>query len=97
MAISGNIFKTATEAQAESGKDDNVGRFRSGYQVNGMPVALDAFRITTADPAVAVTVAELLGAASRAFHTRGFHNDRQKTAFTLRRAAEKHKLHLRLS
>jgi len=61
MAISGNIFKTAEDAQAESSKDDNVGRFRSGYQVNGLPVALDHFRITTADPAVAKAVAEVMG------------------------------------
>lgn len=41
--------------------DDVVGRFRSGYQVNGRPVALQKWRITTGDPDVATEVHDLLG------------------------------------
>lgn len=41
--------------------DDIVGRFRSGTQVNGRPMALEEWRITTGDPEVAEAVRGLLG------------------------------------
>jgi hypothetical protein len=43
------------------GANDWVGRFRSGAQINGRPVALQQWRLTTGDPAVADAVAGLLG------------------------------------
>ena len=45
---------------------DVVGRFRSGYQVNNRPVALQAWRVTTGDPHVAEVVAGLLGSENGA-------------------------------
>lgn len=42
--------------------DDIVGRFRSGAQVNNRPLSLDEWRVTTGDPEVAETLADLLGA-----------------------------------
>lgn len=45
----------------QSFADDVVGRLRSGYQVNGRPAALEAWRVTTGDPDVASAVAELYG------------------------------------
>ena len=43
------------------GQDDVVGRFRSGAQIQGRPVALSQWRLTTGDPTVAAEVATLLG------------------------------------
>ncbi|WP_224768999.1 recombination directionality factor [Nocardioides ochotonae] len=50
---------TATTAPKRR-TDDVVGRFRSGYVANNMPVALSDWRVTTGDPEVAERVAELL-------------------------------------
>lgn len=61
MPISGDIFKKAANNGSTSTADDVVGRFRSGFQANNRPVALDAWRITTADFAVAEKVHDLLG------------------------------------
>jgi hypothetical protein len=41
--------------------DDVVGRFRGGQQLNGRPVPLTEWRVTSADPQVLATVAEHLG------------------------------------
>lgn len=41
--------------------DDIVGRFRSGAQVNGRPLSLDEWRVTTDDPEVAAAVIDLFG------------------------------------
>ncbi len=41
--------------------DDIVGRFRSGYQVNNRPAALQAWRVTTGDPEVANAIHAMLG------------------------------------
>lgn len=41
--------------------DDVVGRFRSGHQLSGRPVALTDWRITTGDPEVADATHDLLG------------------------------------
>jgi len=45
----------------QSFADDVVGRFRSGYQLNGRPAALTEWRVTTGDPDVANVVNDLLG------------------------------------
>ena len=41
--------------------DDVVGRFRSGYQLNGRPATLSEFRVTTGDPEVAQAIFDSLG------------------------------------
>lgn len=59
------IFDTdsakAVDRVQQDFSNDIVGRFRSGYVINGKPRALDAFRVTTGDPDVAERVHELLG------------------------------------
>lgn len=58
------IFGTDPASQPKprtSFKDDVVGRFRSGTQLNGRPMSLENWRITTGDPDVADTVHDLLG------------------------------------
>jgi hypothetical protein len=59
-----NIFGNDPQNQPkprQSFKDDVVGRFRSGHQINKRPVALSEWRITTGDPEVAEAVYDLLG------------------------------------
>lgn len=41
--------------------EDVVGRFRSGHQINGRPLALSTWRVTTGDPDVADEVHSMLG------------------------------------
>lgn len=41
--------------------DDQVGRFRSGHQINGRPLALSKWRVTTGDPEVAAEIVTMLG------------------------------------
>ena len=55
------IFENASYDNQQESKSDVVGRFRSGQQVNGRPMGLKTWRITTGDPAVAEKVAELYG------------------------------------
>lgn len=59
------IFETDPESAPKPPRskfaDDLVGRFRSGYQINGRPATLEAWRVTTGDPDVAETVVEILG------------------------------------
>lgn len=52
---------TTTTPKRQSFKDDVVGRFRSGYQLNGRPAALTEWRITSGDPEVAEAIYDLLG------------------------------------
>jgi hypothetical protein len=60
MAI--RIFDVDPDARPKKRfQDDIVGRFRSGAQVNGRPLALEEWRITTGDPAVAERVQDLYG------------------------------------
>lgn len=59
MAI--NIFKVDPNAKSQRFSDDIVGRFRSGAQVNGRPLALEEWRVTTGDPEVAKAVQDMLG------------------------------------
>lgn len=57
-----NIFDNDTARGAgKRFSDDVVGRFRSGYQVDGTPAALNEWRVTTGDPTVADSVYRLLG------------------------------------
>jgi hypothetical protein len=58
------IFGTDPETQPkprQSFKDDIVGRFRSGYQINNRPAALAEWRVTTGDPEVAKEIHDILG------------------------------------
>lgn len=58
------IWETDPEAEPkprQSFKNDIVGRFRSGYQVNGRPATLEAWRITSGDPEVAEALRKLFG------------------------------------
>lgn len=58
------IFETDPDAAPkprQSFADDMVGRFRSGYQINGRPASLEAWRVTTGDPDVATLISDLLG------------------------------------
>ena len=58
------IFGTDPETQPKPRQkfaDDIVGRFRSGYQLNGRPAALTEWRLTTGDPEVADAVLDILG------------------------------------
>ena len=57
MALSKAIFATAPTF----GQTDIVGRFRSGAQEGGRPIALSAWRITTGDPELAARVAKEFG------------------------------------
>ena len=63
------IFETDPESAPQprqSFADDIVGRFRSGTQINGRPLALEKWRVTTGDPEVADRIVELLGSENDA-------------------------------
>lgn len=49
---------------------DLVGRFRSGAQQNGRPMALTEWRITTGDPEIADAVADLFGGKPDTWETK---------------------------
>jgi len=58
------IFGTDPEDQPQPRQafaDDVVGRFRSGHQLNGLPAALEDWRVTTDDPEVAANIQTLMG------------------------------------
>lgn len=55
------IFDVENNGGTATKSDDMVGRFRSGHQLSGRPVALTEWRVTGADPVVLNTVAEALG------------------------------------
>lgn len=56
------IFETDPDSAPKARfSDDLVGRFRSGYQVNGRPATLEAWRVTTGDPDVSTAVHKLFG------------------------------------
>ncbi|WP_172385200.1 hypothetical protein [Streptomyces sp. MNP-20] len=64
MANKMTIFATDPNAKPkphQSFADDAVGRFHSGRSVDGVPEALDKWRISTGDPVVASAVAQLFG------------------------------------
>jgi hypothetical protein len=54
-----DIFNPDVQPSRKSGfQDDIVGRFRSGYQINGRPAALTEWRVTTDDMDVAEFISE---------------------------------------
>ncbi|RLK22657.1 hypothetical protein DER29_0495 [Micromonospora sp. M71_S20] len=58
------IWETDPEAEPKPRQNfsgDLVGRFRSGYQVNGRPASLEKWRVTSGDPAVAEEVRRMFG------------------------------------
>ncbi|QDP45052.1 recombination directionality factor [Microbacterium phage Stromboli] len=56
------MLKINTDAETTpEEQSDVVGRFRSGYQVDGTPASLSAFRVTTGDLKVAEAVAKAFG------------------------------------
>ncbi|MFF4424178.1 hypothetical protein ACFY04_25915 [Streptomyces sp. NPDC001549] len=64
MANKMTIFDTDPNAKPKervSFSDDTVGKFHSGRQVDGVPEALSEWRISTGDPVVAQSVAQLFG------------------------------------
>lgn len=70
MAV--KIFDVDPDAAPRgSQSDDVVGRFRSGAQLNGRPMALEAWRMTTGDPEVAEAIAEALGGEVGEWDTQG--------------------------
>ena len=58
------------EAPRSFGADDFTFRVRSGAQVNGLPVGLDAFRFTTGDPLVAQDLADAYGGTPKEWETK---------------------------
>lgn len=55
------MLKINTEAEeTPTEQSDVVGRFRAGYQIDGEPASLSAFRVTTGDPKLAVAIAKAL-------------------------------------
>lgn len=64
MAI--RIFDVDPDAKPrQSFGSDVVGRFRSGTQLNGRPLALEDWRVTSGDPDVTDRIAELFGSTGR--------------------------------
>jgi len=62
MAPRIRVFDTDPDAAPKPRPvSDIVGRFRSGKQEAGNPVALDAWRVTTGDPDVAAAIASRMG------------------------------------
>lgn len=62
MAV--RIFETDPDSKPKPRRqfaDDYAFRFRSGQQIGGKPVSLSEWRVTTGDPEVAATVAQLYG------------------------------------
>jgi hypothetical protein len=55
-------------------KDDVVGRFRSGYQINNRPQALTEWRVTTDDISVADAIAEAFGGKPQEWDAKGGDN-----------------------
>lgn len=74
MAI--RIFDVDPDARPKKRfADDVVGRFRSGAQINGRPLALEEWRVTTGDPEVAETIHDLMrGQAPQEWQTQGEDN-----------------------
>lgn len=55
------IFDVDSSEAKSASSDDMVGRFRSGHQINGRPLALSQWRVTGADPVALETVREIMG------------------------------------
>lgn len=66
------IFETDPESRPKARSvSDIVGRFRSGRVEGRVPVALDAWRVTTGDPEVASAVSDLMGGDVEEWDTQG--------------------------
>ncbi|GAA2843961.1 hypothetical protein Acy02nite_68600 [Actinoplanes cyaneus] len=72
------IFETDPDAAPKPRQrfaDDLVGRFRSGYQINGRPASLQKWRVTSGDPEVATAISDLLrGEKPQEWQTQGEDN-----------------------
>lgn len=56
------MLKINTDAEeTPTEQSDVVGRFRAGYQIDGEPASLRAFRVTTGDAKLAIEIAKALG------------------------------------
>ena len=55
------IFDVDNNETKEASSNDIVGRFRSGHQLNGRPMALSAWRVTGADPVALETISDMMG------------------------------------
>lgn len=65
------IFDTAPKS---FGQDDIVGNLRSGLQIDGKPVALQEWRVTTGDPEVAQVISDLYGGKVENWETKSEQN-----------------------
>ena len=65
------IFETSSKS---FGVDDVVGYLKSGMQIDGRPVALENWRITSGDPTVMKTVAEAFGGEVEKWETTTEHD-----------------------
>jgi hypothetical protein len=65
------IFENTTKS---FGADDVVGYLKSGMQIDGRPVALDSWRITSGDPEVMKTVSEAFGGEVEKWETTTEHD-----------------------
>ncbi|UGL61844.1 hypothetical protein SEA_FRANKLIN22_31 [Microbacterium phage Franklin22] len=54
------MLKINTETEESTTESDVVGRFRAGYQIDGEPASLGAFRVTTGDAKLAAAIAKAL-------------------------------------
>lgn len=72
------IFETDPEAAPKARQrfaDDLVGRFRSGYSINGRPASLTEWRVTSGDPDVAKAIRDLYdGEEPQTWETQGEDN-----------------------
>lgn len=67
-----DIFNPDVQPSRQGFKDDIVGRFRSGYQINDRPAALTEWRVTTDDQEVADFISETYdGDEPQAWDTKG--------------------------
>jgi hypothetical protein len=55
------IFDVDNNETKAASSDDIVGRFRSGHQLNGRPMALSAWRVTGADPVTLEAISDMMG------------------------------------
>lgn len=58
------IFQPRERVRQRAAASDIVGRFRSGYQIDGKPNALSEWRVTSGDPEVMDAVIDYLGDAN---------------------------------
>ncbi|MGG7570360.1 hypothetical protein [Streptomyces sirii] len=69
MARTLRVFDNDPSARPKVYSSDFVGRFRAGQKLNGRPVGLSAWRITTGDPEVGKAVANLYGGIPQSWET----------------------------